>query len=258
MGIYNSSITRVQPVFNELCQRANENWLPQLLGMASRANLCRPQGFASVGKLKRPFTHEFELGATAPVDYLKTLLASPGRLRSAVECNPGILKSSKDPNVEQKRRSLCHGDSPTISQGLAKLDAGEVRSGSGTWWVLESTTKVDYALFTEQTNIFIEGKRTEPELTKSVRWDVGRNQVFRNLDALRKSRLEDKDYFMLLIVDAGSKAEAEAVTLDAGYQVAVSSWPHLSLKETRDLYDKHYLGYITWTDISQGFGITLI
>lgn len=258
MGQHDSSKTRVQPIFEALLKRPSAEWLPALLALGSRARECRPAGFGGIGLLRKESPYQFEYPVTAPRDYLKVLLASKGRLRSAVEKNPGILNSSKDPEVRKKRQLLLEGDTETVAEGLHALDKSRVRSGKGTWWVLEGTTYVDCALFTEQATVFIEGKRTEPHLTESVSWDLQRNQVFRNMDVLRGKHGSTVDFFGLLIVEGKSSAEEEARKLDAGYQMAVASWPHLSNNEARQLYEHHYLGYTTWQQIAEKFNVALM
>ncbi|MDB5386258.1 MAG: hypothetical protein JWM11_1904 [Planctomycetaceae bacterium] len=258
MGLRDSSKTRVQPVLGGLVARPTSAWLPELLAMGSRASVCRPAGFGTTGPLLANPPFKFEHRVTAPRDYLKVLLASKGRLRSAVEKNGALLNSSPDPEVRKKRVSLLEGDTETIAEGLRYLDTRHVRSGKGTWWVLEGSTYVDCALFAENATVFIEGKRTEPQLTESISWDLQRHQVFRNLDTLRGEHGKNGDFFVLLIVEAQSSAEAEARCLDTGYELAVPSWPHLSNLEARQLYEKHYLGYTTWQQVAERFEITLL
>jgi hypothetical protein len=254
MGERDSSKTRVQPFFTELAKRTDPGWLPELLAMGSRATSCRPAGFGNIGPLLAESPCKFEFAVTSPRDYLKVLLTSKGRLRSAVE-KDASLPTSKDAEVRKKRLLLLEGDTETIAEGLAFLDKRRVRAGKGIWWVLEGSTYVDCGLFAKNATVFIEGKRTEPKLTESVSWDLQRNQVFRNLDALRSVNSEGSDFFQLLIVDQQSSAEVEARRLDGGYEQAVPSWPHLSNNEARQLYEKHYLGYTTWQAVGQQFGI---
>lgn len=256
MGEKNSSLTRVQPILGNLLRRPTADWLPMLLALGSRANACRAGGFNWVGKLQHepPAERCFEWCVASAPDYLKTLLVSTDRLRAAAEAKPEILTWSKSQAVNQKRKRLVDGDAQTIAEGLRQLDSGRIRSWKGTWWVLEGTTKVDCAIFAEKATIFIEGKRTD-DLKKSVAWDMQRNQVFRNLDALRVARYPQTDFFMLLIVEESSAAAREAENLDCGYDVAVPSWPHLSTTEARCLYEQHYLGFTTWQKVIHRFGI---
>ena len=259
MGIRDSSKTRVQPVIGSLLTRSADAWLPQLLSLGSRASICRAEGFDWIGALRKepPIDQWFEWSAVAPADYLKALAGSPARLRSAVDANPRILNWSKSPLVAQKRQSLLDGEAEVVAEAHRYLDEGRLHSGKGTWWVLEGTTKVDCAIFAANATIFIEGKRTEPSLTQSVAWDLQRNQVFRNLDALRMARAPQSDFFVLTIVEQGTSAAREAEQLDSGHYVARPSWPHLTDKESQRLYEEHYLGFTTWQIVSERFGILL-
>ena len=260
MGQRDSSLTRVQPVMRQILASNAADALPRLLRLGSRAVDCSLERiFAPMALLENhAVTHCFEYSATAPPGYLKKLLDSRDRLQRAVNANPGILKSSKNPNVEKMRRRLLDGDREAIADGQARIDRGHTRTGDGTWWVLEGTTKVDCAIFADNATIFIEGKRTERKLTDRVTWDLDRNQVFRNLDALREMRAGDDDFFVLLIVEEGSPAANAAGLLDAGYNVALASWPHLDDEHARELYDRHYLGFTTWQAVASEFNITLL
>jgi len=259
MGKRDSSLTRVQPVLGQILANGNADNLLRFLQLGSRSAHCSLKSILSpADSLENPaVSHRFEYPATAPAEYLKALLSSPDRLQRAVKANPKILKSSKDPHVEEMRRRLLDGDREAIAEGLKHIESGRTHQGAGTWWVLEGTTKVDCAIFTEHATIFIEGKRTERKLTDRVAWDLDRSQVFRNLDALRGLRKDGGDYFVLLIVEQGSEAEKAARLLDSDYTVAVPSWPHLTGEQARELYDQHYLGFTTWEAIASTFGITL-
>ncbi len=258
MGEKDSSLTRVQPILGDLLQRPAADWLSVLLSLGSRANACCAGGFDWVGNLQRepPAEKCFEWCVASAPDYLKALLVSTDRLRAATEENPKILTRSKSQAVNLKRKQLVDGDAQTVAEGLQKLDSGRIRSGRGTWWVLEGTTKVDCAIFAEKATVFIEGKRTD-RLSKSIKWDLQRNQIFRNLDALRVAPYRQDDFFMLVIVEENSAAAHETERLDRGYDVAVPSWPHLSANEASCLYEQHYLGFTTWQKVTRRFGITL-
>lgn len=259
MGKHDSSKTRVQPVLGALLTRDQPDWLPQFLQLGSRAGQCFPGGVPDPGPLRKDGLLKdcFEYAAKSPACYLRALLAAPERLQRAVAANPRLLESSKDPEVKRRRQLLIDGDAETLEEGLKKIDAGRTKSGKGTWWVLEGTTMVDCAILTENTTLFIEGKRTEPKLTNRVSWDPYRSQVFRNLDAARGHRQGTGNFYALLIVQQNSTAEKDAIAMDAGYKVAVPSWPHLTDAEAKELYERHYLGYTTWETIATTFNLTL-
>jgi hypothetical protein len=124
------------------------------------------------------------------------------------------------------------------------------------WWIFEGETSIDCALFAEKVTVFIEGKRTEPDLTSSTEWYPKRNQVFRNLDCLQEFREKADRYYVLLIVEDGSPTHAPAASLDLSDVPARESWPHLDERKVSDLRN-HYLGFTTWQRLAISFGLLL-
>lgn len=246
-GPYDSSLTRVQPVFRQLhrLDPTGISWLGRLLALGSRV---RDLGVAGreaswTGQLVRPPIFEYQ--AEAPVDYLRCLVQRPDRILDATQADTSLL-SELSPAAASKRCQLADGDADVMAEALRKLSA----SGIGRhWWVLEGPTSVDCVLMAEQVTVFIEGKRTEPHLTGGTTWDRHRHQVFRNLDCLRAMPGLAAQYYVLLLVDEQSPAAAEARELDGTYLVARDSWPHLDDHQAEGLFS-HYLGYGTWQQIT--------
>lgn len=248
-GPYDSSLTRVQPVFRQLhrLDPTGVSWLGRLLASGSRA---RDLGVAGreaswTGQLTRPPIFEYQ--AEAPVDYLRCLVQRPDRILDATQADTSLL-SELSPAAAKRRRQLAEGDAEVVAEALRKLSAG--RAGRY-WWVLEGPTSVDCVLMAEQVTVFIEGKRTEPHLTGGTTWDRHRHQVFRNLDCLRAMPGRAAQYYVLLLVEEHSPAMAEARELDGAYPVARDSWPHLDNRQAEGLFSR-YLGYATWQQIAGG------
>jgi hypothetical protein len=191
----------------------------------------------------------FEYECLAPADYLRWLLETPAVLSAA-----SLANFSEDGKTYRKRASLFGGDPDTQEEAIRRLAVQGRRSGKGQWHVLEGSTMVDCALFCESLTVFIEGKRTEPQLTDKTEWYEKRNQVVRNLDCLRVETNRAPAWFVLLIVEAGTSAEKEAAVLDQGGLVVCDSLPHLSSSDRDDVWS-HYLGFTTWQALAARFGL---
>ncbi|MBX3159117.1 MAG: hypothetical protein KF773_24325, partial [Deltaproteobacteria bacterium] len=187
-------------------------------------------------------TPVFEHPCLAPEDLLRWMIQNPSRLDWSTLEESGLASSTL-----QKRRALRGGSEPVMHEALELL-ATRRRPGPGQWHVLEGVTKVDCALLGEDLTVFIEGKRTEPRLTERASWLNGRDQVIRNLDCLRVEPRRAAHWLSLMVVDAGSTAEADARRLDLGGARLAAAVPHLSTEAANDLWS-HYAGYTTWQAI---------
>lgn len=253
MGEHNSSLTRVQPVFNQLYRfdPSGTHWLGDLLSLGSRvrAGIVRlPTDPAQwPGRLQLP--PQYELPVAAPLDYLRELIRSPDRLQ---ESKGYVGMGAKLSHTNDRRREVVAGYPDTCSAAIENLKTDRV-PGRGKWWVLEGVTKVDCLLHAEHVNAFIEGKRKENHLTESTEWDPKRMQVYRNLDCLRAICAPRKNFYILLVVENGSAAHHAAARLDQNLTVARESWPHLNEEQANELY-RRYLGVTTWQMIAEHFG----
>jgi hypothetical protein len=244
-GINDSSLTRVRPVFSALAQLAAPSWLLRLVRLGSRASrLDLPEATAPL--VSPP---AFEHPCLPPEELLRWMITNASRLDwSKLE----VYGSKLAPSTIEKRRALRNSDLIVMQEALAMLQTRGRRHGSGQWHVLEGVTKVDCALFGEDVTIFVEGKRTEPHLTKHVSWLRGRDQVLRNLDCLRVDPRRATRWFVLLVVDDNTTAEADARQLDLGGERVRTALPHLPADDVNQLWS-HYAGYTTWPAIHHEF-----
>lgn len=247
MALYDSSVTRVQPLFKQLYRRdpSGAGWLDGLLSLGSRVAAGNTDfSGGQLGRLRA--SPQFQVPVASPCDYLKTLAASRERLvEAAAKKNLTKLNAL----TREKREGLMKGDPANIRQAKTLIDADRL-PGKGKWWILEGVSKIDCVLQAEQATVFIEGKRTEAQLTEQVFWDTRRNQVFRNLDCLRSVCGANTTFYMLLVVEKGSEAEKAASMLDQNCVTAArDSWPHLNRAAGEQLL-RRYLGYTTWQNVA--------
>lgn len=255
MGKFDSSLTRVQPVFEALYRRdaSGETWLRQLLGMASRSSGPEPITVpANLGQLVEP--PRFEFPVDPPKSYLRWLIEHPENLSSPREA----VWRTWGERTQKRRRALLDGDTAVQAEALAHLEEQPLRRRA--WWRFEGITRVDCALFTPATVVFVEGKRTEMGPAKHVFWYQGRNQVLRVLDcASAYAQQTDRQHFFVVLVveedlvehDPVRQSEIEAVVSPGTVQ---RSLPHLTGEERTELL-RHYLGATTWQAIVSAFGL---
>lgn len=240
MGNYNSSKTRVQPIFSALYNNDRSGrWLDELLRMGGRSPL------AAVGVLTAPPCFEFL--AAPSKEFLRWLVEHPQEWPAKWE----TIKMRGE--ILDARRSLVRGE-PARSEALKAIrDAGPAPSDYSGWWCLEGPSHIDCALFTENAVIFIEGKRTEREPSKTISFCATRNQIARNLDcAKRYGQEKGVDYYALLVIEDGSESRISAAK-EIAEQLALSL-PHLSSDELQEV-EQHYLGFTTWKEIVDTFSL---
>src|ERR1700693_4736011 len=105
-GQYDSSETRVQPVFKQLYSHdgTGTSWLVPILNLASRANEVHlPQGNEWTGSLRGRI--EFEHGVLSPQDYLEFLVEHPERLNWEE-----LDKGKPSPITLQRRNGIRDSD----------------------------------------------------------------------------------------------------------------------------------------------------
>lgn len=235
MGQWDSSKTRVQPVFRQLFDwdPTGEKWLLPLLQLGSRS---RDVQIPKLGHLVGD--PHFEHPLLSPSDYLTHLINTPSRV------NWKSLATIEGEETRQKREQLRSGNRTVQDEALSRIKKSR-ESGRGKWHVLEGTTSADSFLRTSYAEVFFEGKRTEP-LKHSTTWDGSRHQVFRNLDSLRAACQTDC-FLLMLVVEEGLPAHRDAHLYDR-FEIARQSWPQLDQCTAERLYAS-YLGFTTWQSI---------
>jgi hypothetical protein len=252
MGVHDSSQTRVKPVLDCLFDSdATGSWLLPLLRLSSMSHQLPPD--FDPGLLTRPPQYEFPASPTH--SFLHFLLSNPSGLSKP----PEKVWEKWSFATQAKRRALLAGDTSAQQEGLQLLGVAKKFSGQS-WWRLEGVTKVDCALFTDNTVVFIEGKRTEIGPSRDVTWWTGRNQVIRNLEcALSLAEATGRKYALgLLIVEEGlcgaGTDRARHIDSIIDPKVVQDSLPHLDA-EARNRIMACYVGTTSWQAIVRRFSL---
>ena len=256
MGKFDSSLTRVQPIFRALYEKdsSSTSWLRELLELGERAGL--PQTVPlpeTLGELEQQPCFEFPVDP--PKALLRWLIEHPEKL----SVPPEKIWNRWSERTRRKRQALLRGDGEAQEEAKGELEGYAVLPRRR-WWRLEGVTQVDCALLTRSAVVFVEGKRTELGPSKNVLWYPGRNQVLRNLDcaAAFAQQTRRPHYFVLLVVDEelvgrdpDRQREIEEVLSS---KTVEQSLPHLSNSERAELLGR-YLGSTTWQAIVERLGL---
>lgn len=251
MGVFNSSRTRVQPIFDALYKQNKTGtlWLTPLLNLAERSGKR-----VAIPNWLDPLVGEpqYEFSVNPSSSFLRWLIENPTQLTKP-------SKEERDQTTREKREKLLNGDQAILQEAIDELYKNNKLTKKNEWWRFEGVTKVDCVLRTESTIIFIEGKRTELGPSRDISWYSGRNQVLRNLDcAAALAREIYTNFYVIVIVEGKLLNEQRKMELDniISPVIVKASLPHLN-KEQQTQILEHYLGYITWEEIIDTFGLDL-
>jgi hypothetical protein len=247
MGTYNSSKTRVVPVFDQLFAEdpSGAAWLDGLMRTGSRAvevSLAEIRPHLVDGH--PPTWGRAELALPAPLPLLEHLVQTIALQQ--------VAKSRDKGSTREKREALARRDPSTIAEALQALRRG---SRGRNWYVLEGASKPDATLIMDDAVLVIEGKRTERSCTSLTTWMGARSQLVRHMDAAME-RFPAKRILGLLLVEGDGGAEAITPSphwiaeTKAQYECAMlaSSLPHRSPTE-RSLIAAGILGVATWQEV---------
>ena len=177
MGTYDSSKTRVAPVFDALLASDSTGmaWVDSLVALGSRhevvATIKKGQRLVS-SHARRWGSDEAKLAA--PSSLLEYLLRHIDREQ--------VAAAGDDGETLGKRTELVNHNEKTIAEAIAALRSGK-RGRS--WYVLEGESRPDALLETEELIVCVEGKRTEACCTTHTTWMRRRSQLVRHMDGAR-------------------------------------------------------------------------
>jgi hypothetical protein len=241
-GEYDSSITRVEPVFNVLSERTDD-WVRRLLNLAEYGNAAPPSDVDLT--YERGYWGECERGLKPPVALLSWLIRN-------LEPSPCGAKAGAE------RTALIERHQPTIESGLRMLRGR--KPDRHRWYILEGSTYPDVVVETPAALIVIEGKRTEAGPTTYTTWKADRHQIWRHMDAAWEIRGKRAVYGLFLVEgvspdpgkvpDNWKKAAETALSPPA----LAGSFPHRSEVE-RHAITRGFLGVATWQRLCACFAI---
>jgi hypothetical protein len=249
MGMYDSSKTRVEPVFNCLCQSdpTGRAWLPKLLQLPNRSSeisLPSDCDFTIQGRWWGPEERKLD----PPVALLSWLIRNLKLPKSG--------ELSSDPSKETKRRDLIAGCESRLVEALALLR----RNPNGEdWHIFEGETQPDVFIQTPHIIVVIEGKRTEREATTSTKWMAVRHQMLRHIDCAWEIRGK-KQVIGFFIVE-GSAKDGDVPPRWRDYATEITSaaaiagsLPHRGPEEQKGIASS-FIGVTTWQKVCWEFGI---
>jgi hypothetical protein len=253
VGRWDSSLTRVQPFFNQLLDRdpTGHDWLGPMLRALPRADVIPEELLDDPGTIDPKLVNTssrgrracFEYAAPPSLSFLRWSITNPDQLQWP---NGSAGKFGAD--TTEWRRRLMKGTpeerDEAAEEGLSELDARGVEGARRKPWAFEGWTSVDCCLETDRLILFVEGKRKE-KLSASTAWFPERNQLVRNLEVIGDLRPE-KPGFVLLATEDRSEAPDR--------QDLPASAPHLNSEQLNALWNR-YLGQITWRDLCDRVGL---
>lgn len=175
MGKYDSSRTRVVPVFDALMDRdaSGRTWLLPLLHLGSRS-AGRLEGFSTAALLPAHphWWGKNERRLDPPKPLLRWLVANA--------CAPVSDALWGSPATRTNRERLVARDAERVNEALRLLETPAIFRR---WYVLEGRSHPDACLETDTLLVVIEGKRTERKATTVTTWMRARSQMLRHMDA---------------------------------------------------------------------------
>jgi hypothetical protein len=268
-GLFNSSITRVRPLFYRLLSKdpSGATWLSALLNAAPNRDRLPPSVRDRPGTIDRKLVQRrnvrvpalgavvslercFEHSVPPPTAFLRWLLENPDRLCWPRTSNAKPRTYGTD--TQEWRTAFLAGDADyedRLALQRQALDALAMHGGQGSrgkHWAFEGFTEVDCFLATERLVLAIEGKRKEP-LASSTDWYPRRNQLVRNLEALHELA-EGRCAAVLLVTETPLEGTLSEEILEA-------SLPHVSEEADRRAIGRGYLGQMTWQQLCGAVGV---
>lgn len=267
MGLKNSSITRVRPVFQQLMQKdpTGGTWLADLLDLAPRKPKSPSEVIITPGLLlkeisqTRPYSDRIlqGYGVVQPIPLescFEKSLPPPSEFLRWLILNLGELIYPDDKRLEDltgDRKALFCNVSPEVRQtstdaALEALNSQGAKGSFRQWWAFEGFTEVDCYLETNKLILLIEGKRTE-SLSAATLWYRKRNQIIRNLEvAAEIAEQERKEFAVLLIAE-------DVIDFDLADKL-MKGLPHMD-DGARQKLGEHFLGCITWQSVCDRTGL---
>lgn len=240
-GQYDSSRTRVAPVFHDLMAQGS-TWPAALLDLAQYGSPDAEPRSGIDFTIQETFWGQREKSLDPPVALLSWLIRN-------------LRQAAPNGKESESRVHLLKGDHRAIGDALRALRDGSASRG---WFIFEGCTFPDAYVVTKDALIVAEGKRTEAGSTTMTKWMPARHQIWRHIDAAWDIR-GDRRVYGLFIVDSPELAVPEvwrAAARDTLSPAALEgSFPHRSATETAAI-SRCFLGVTTWRQVCARFGLS--
>ena len=235
MGEKNSSLTRVQPVFDYInldIQKLNQffSLFDKKVSITSKIHFCK--------------YGENEASIKPPKELLLWCINNIDKLNS-VEFEK--IKES-DSTTNRKRYALYTNDPATKQKALTELNNEHLPQKA--WFIFEGYTHPDIYIETKNEIFIGEAKRTESILTTSTTWMIERDQLIRHIDSVIDSK---KKVYSFFIFENPNLYNLENYKKIEYYK---KSLPHRDELETQKIMDS-YIGFTTWEKINNLFDNTI-
>jgi hypothetical protein len=201
LGKYDSSITRVSPVFDRLYQmdKTGLTWLPKLLKLPEIPNHPSPE-FEDTSSIIEARWENNEKPLSAPRSLVRWLIQN---------LFPPDRSNQKENEItKKKRQALKQKDPKVIQEALKLLEQTDLPERA--WYILEGPSQPDVYLETGNMIVVIEGKRTEPIPTTTTKWMPARHQMLRHIDCSWEIK-GSKRVCGFFIVEGDGRADAYEV-----------------------------------------------
>jgi hypothetical protein len=223
----NSKNSRVQPVFRWLQEHVGTSWPDRLVAIAHGVKE-RPDHCGAIVKIH--LDPEYKVHPT--FTRLAWMLENTEKL------------APRDGRRWREFRDRV-ADRIEIDKALSTLRSGVLPRPR---FILEGKTHCDCLIECKKTFIWIEGKRND-WLDPSIEWDVTRDQLARNVEAVWSlAERAGKEYCVLLCHEG--KLKHHEIQLLEGYRHGTWSagWPHISEDQRRKFSTR--IGTVTWGEIA--------
>ena len=237
-GKYDSSKTRVAPIFSRLAEKSDD-WPRRLLKLAKYGSIDAEIPNQLDMNYVEGWWGANERGLRPPISLLSWLIRHP----EAWAAKPDT----------QQRRQMCSGTPAVFEEALDSLRNSGTDSG---WFIMEGRTYPDALVLTPDAIIVIEGKRTEAGPTTHTKWMAERHQIWRHIDAAWELRGQRHVFGMFIVEGNGTSIPdhwRQAAGGALGKAAILGSFPHRSSEEIAELR-KCFLGVCTWHQVCGSFG----
>lgn len=240
MGIRDSSLTRVKPLFDFIGSDAEK--LNQLLGLFK----------SNIPEIKKNSIIEIRYGDNEkeippPRSLLIWMLQNLKELNEVK--NFGV--DSVNSETYQKRKDLFSGDKKTVDDAIQIIQS-KTKLPDRAWYIFEGKTHPDILIETKDSIFIGEAKRTEKDITTTTKWLNKRDQLIRHIDSVLD---QPKKIYSFYILDKNEylkghyRERMELYSKKEYYQENLRHRDDSSIEKAM----KSFIGFIFWDDIAEYF-----